>query len=123
MYVILRTEETVFGSVKFISLLQPQREKMSEMCVHFTYILQDVDIQTSNVKVLLFNCFLEVPSLTPEDSYMLAWVFSNASLDFILLFLSVKPECVHDGPVTLGVVPKRDAEVSFLKKFLRMSKS
>ena len=45
---------------------------------------------------------------------MLAWVFSNASLDFILLFLSVKPECVHDGPVTLGVVPKRDAEVSFL---------
>ena len=97
---------------------------MSEMCVHFTYILQDVDMQTSNVKVL-FNCFLEVSSLTPEDSYdrMLTWFFSNASLDFILLFLSVKPECVHDGPVTLGVVPKRDAEVSFLKKFLRMSKS
>ena len=43
----------------------------------------------------------------------------NAGLNFF--FLSVKPECVHDGPVTLGVVPKRDAEVSILKFSLRMS--
>ena len=26
-------------------------------------------------------------------------------------WIPVKPECVHQEPVTLGVVPKRDAEV------------
>ena len=43
----------------------------------------------------------------------------NAGLNFF--FFPVKPECVHDGPVTLGVVPKRDAEVSIFKFSLRMS--
>ena len=30
---------------------------------------------------------------------------------FILVSIPDKPECVHHEPVTLGVVPKRDAEV------------
>ena len=39
---------------------------------------------------------------------MLAWVFSNASLDFILLFLSVKPEGTF--ATKLEIYKKTEAE-------------